>query len=209
MPPTTLTVTLDLAGVFVFALAGALAAVYKRLDVVGVVVVGIVAAVGGGLLRDVLLGDVPPPGLRDWRYSAVPAAAALLVFCYHPYVSRIGRGVRVLDAAGLGFFATAGTAKALAAGLGPVPASLLGLLTGIGGSLLRDVLLQEIPLVLRDGQIYAVAALAGAAVVVVADQLDRYGGVAAGISVSLVFVLRIVAILRQWAAPTPRGLYES
>lgn len=209
MPVTTLTVILDLAGVFVFALAGALAAVYKHLDIVGVVVVGIVAAIGGGLLRDVLLGDVPPPGLRDWRYVAVSAAASALVFFFHPYISRIGRYVRVLDAAGLGFFATAGTAKALSAGLGPLPSCLLGLVTGIGGSLLRDVLLVEIPLVLRDGEIYAVAALSGTVVVVVADRLDAYGGGAAGIAVLLVFLLRILAVRRRWAAPTPRDSYDS
>lgn len=206
MPTTTLTVVLDLSGVFVFAVAGALAAVRKRLDVVGVAVVGIVAAIGGGLLRDVLIGDVPPPGLRDWRYLLVPTVASALVFAFHRQVSRIFRGVWLLDAAGLGFFAVAGTAKALQVGLGPLPACALGVLTGVGGGLLRDVILREIPLVLSNRELYALAALAGTLVVVVADRLGVYGPGAATVGVGLVFVLRVLSSHRRWSAPTPRGI---
>jgi uncharacterized membrane protein YeiH len=203
---SVLTVTLDLAGVFVFALAGALAAVRKRLDVVGVVVIGMVTALGGGLLRDVLLGDVPPAALRDWRYLMVPAVAGTLVFFFHPYVGRMTRSVRVLDAAGLGLFATSGTAKALDVGLGPVPACLIGVLTGVGGGLLRDVILVEIPLVLSDRELYAVSALAGTVVVAVGEQVDAFPPSTAAFAVLVVFVLRIVAIRRRWEAPTPRGV---
>lgn len=206
MAPSVLTLSLDLCGVFVFALSGALAAVYRRLDVVGVVVVATVSAIGGGLLRDLLLGDVPPPALADWRYVSVSAVAGLVAFRFHPQVSRLRRAVRVLDAAGLGFFATAGTAKALSFGLGPVPACILGVLTGVGGGLLRDVLLREIPALLANGELYAVTALAGCVVVVSADALGVYNAATAGIAVLVVFGLRILAIRRNWMAPLPRGV---
>jgi uncharacterized membrane protein YeiH len=199
---------LDFAGVFVFALSGSLAAVSKRLDIVGVVVLGTVAAIGGGLVRDVLLGDVPPPALADWRYVVVATVASVLVFFFHPHVNRLGRAMRLFDAAGLGLFAVAGTAKALDAGLGPVPACLLGVVTGVGGGLLRDLLLGEIPLVLRTGELYAVTALAGSVVVVVADGLDVRGPAATWPAVALVFLLRIAAIRRHWSAPLPRHLED-
>jgi uncharacterized membrane protein YeiH len=204
VPVTTLTLVLDLCGVFVFALAGALAAVRKRLDVFGVVVIGIITAIGGGLMRDLLLGDVPPPGLRDWRYLAVPTVAAVLVFLFHPQIALLGRWMRLFDAAGLGLFAVTGTSKALAVGLGPVPACLLGVLTGVGGGALRDVLLREIPLVLSDGELYASTALAGAIVVVTAQELDVFGPAVAVGAAGLVFGLRMLAVRRHWAAPTPR-----
>lgn len=206
MEASTLTLVLDLCGVFVFALSGALAAVLRKLDVVGVVVVGTVAAIGGGLLRDVVLPDVPPPALEDWRYVTVSATASVIVFFFHPQVGRLTRAVRVFDAAGLGFFAVAGTGKALSAGLGPVPACVLGVITGVGGGLLRDVLLREIPLVLRTGELYAVTALAGAVVVVVADSVHRYDAASASVAVATVFVLRVVALRRRWSAPLPKGV---
>jgi uncharacterized membrane protein YeiH len=206
MPVSTLTLVLDLCGVFVFALSGALAAVLRKLDVVGVVVVATVSAIGGGLLRDVLLPDVPPPALQDWRYVAVSGVAGVIVFFFHPQVGRLTRAVRVFDAAGLGFFTVAGTAKALDSGLGPAPACVLGVLTGVGGGLLRDVLLREIPLVLRTGELYAVTALAGAVIVVVTDELGRYDAATAGGAVAVVFILRVLALRRRWSAPLPRGI---
>ena len=208
MEPSTLTLVLDLCGVFVFALSGALAAVLRKLDVVGVVVVGTVAAIGGGLLRDVALPDVPPPALADWRYVTVSAAASVLVFFYHPQVGRMTRAVRVFDAAGLGFFAVAGTSKALTFGLGPVPAVILGVITGCGGGVLRDVLLREIPLVLRTGELYAVTALAGSLVVVAGDEAGLYAAPTAAFGVGVVFVLRVLALRRHWSAPLPRGLND-
>lgn len=199
---------LDFAGVFVFALSGSLAAVGKRLDIVGVVVLGTVAAIGGGLVRDLLLGDVPPPALADWRYVVVSAVASMLVFFFHPQVNRLGPAVRLFDAAGLGLFAVAGTAKALDAGLGPVPACLLGVVTGVGGGLLRDLLIGEVPLVLRTGELYAVTALAGCALVVAADRLGVDGPAATWPAVALVFLLRVAAIRRHWSAPLPRHVED-
>jgi uncharacterized membrane protein YeiH len=206
MTPSTLTLVLDLCGVFVFALSGALAAVLRKLDIVGVVVVATVAAIGGGLLRDVVLPDVPPPVLADWRYVATSASAAVVVFFFHPQVGKLTRGVRVFDAAGLGFFAVSGTSKAMAYGLGPVPAMILGVITGCGGSVLRDVLLREIPLVLRTGELYAVTALAGTLVVVAGDALGTYDAPTAAVGVAVVFVLRVLAMRRHWSAPLPRGV---
>jgi uncharacterized membrane protein YeiH len=208
VPPGALTLTLDLAGVFVFALAGALAAVRKGLDVVGVITLGIVSSIGGGLLRDALLDAGPPAALLDWRYLAVPSAAAATAFVFHPALSRLQRTVRILDAAGLGLFAVSGTTVALEAGLGGGSACLLGVLTGVGGGVIRDVLLREIPLVLRDGQFYALAALAGCLVVVVADLLDARGPVVAFSAAGLVFLLRLVALRWRWTVPAPRGIGE-
>lgn len=194
---------LDLSGSFVFALSGALAAVRARLDVFGVVVVATVTAIGGGALRDVLLGDTPPNALRHWPYLAVPAAAAVLVFFWHPQVTRMWRPIVVLDAAGLGLFTVTGTRLALEHGLGPAGACALGVLTGIGGGVLRDVLLREIPLVLRR-EIYALASAVGAVLIVVvhrAGWLDLGWQIGAAVAV---FAVRVLAARRRWSAPTPR-----
>jgi len=198
-----LSLVLDLAGVFVFALAGALAAVRARFDVIGLVVVAMVSSIGGGLVRDVLLGIEPPLALRDWRYLAVPTAAAALAWWLHPRLARLRRSVRVADALGLGFFSVSGTATALAAGLAAPQACLLGVLTGVGGGVIRDVLLREVPLVLSDGQFYAVAALAGALLVAVAWELEVYGLVAAAAGVALVVVLRLLTLGLRWRLPVP------
>lgn len=194
---------LDVAGSFVFALSGALAAVRARLDVFGVVVVATVTAVGGGVLRDVLLGLTPPNALRHWWYLAVPAAAAVLVFVWHPQVTRMLRPIVVLDAAGLGLFTVTGTRLALEQGLGAAGACALGVLTGIGGGVIRDVLLREIPLVLRR-EIYALAAAAGAVLIVLGDRLGALNLAWQVGAAVVVFAVRVLAARRRWSAPTPR-----
>lgn len=201
--PSPTQLALDLAGCFVFALSGGLAAVRARLDVFGVLVVGTVTAIGGGILRDVLVGLTPPNALRHWPYLAVPAAAAALVFVWHPAVTRLRRPIVVLDAAGLGLFTVTGTRVGLEHGLGAAGAIAVGLLTGIGGGVLRDVLLREIPLVLRRGEIYALAAAVGAVLVVIGDQLHGLAGWQAGGAVAG-FGLRMLAVWRHWVAPTPK-----
>jgi uncharacterized membrane protein YeiH len=196
-------VALDLAGVFVFALSGGLAAVRVRLDLFGVVVVATVTAIGGGIVRDTLLGDTPPASLRHWPYLAVPAAAAIVVFYWHPQVARLRRLTLLADAAGLGLFTVTGTRQALEAGLGAAGACALGVLTGIGGGVIRDVLLREIPLVLRR-EIYAVAAGVGAVLVCVGDGVHLLDAAwQVGVAV-VVFGLRVLAIRRHWSAPRPR-----
>jgi uncharacterized membrane protein YeiH len=196
----SLLVAVDLLGVFVFAISGALLAVRKRFDVFGVAVLALAAALGGGIIRDLLIGAVPPVALGDWRYGAAALVAAGLGFVAHHTLERIGPAVRVFDAIGLGFFAVAGTSKAIAFGLPPFAAVAMGVLTGVGGGVIRDLLAGEVPLVLRR-EIYAVAALAGALVVAVADVLERYGALAAAVAATLTVVLRLVAVWREWNAP--------
>lgn len=163
----TLILALNLAGTFVFGLSGGLAAVRARLDLFGVVVLAAVVGLAGGVLRDLLIG-VPPATFRDWRYLAVTAAAGVVCFFAGRWLERVERSVMIFDALGLGLFAVTGAAKAVQFGLGPVQAVVLGAVTGVGGGMLRDVLLRQVPTVLREG-LYAVPALLGAAVPTVAQ----------------------------------------
>ena len=197
----TLLVTLDLIGTFVFALSGAAAGVKNKLDVFGVGVLAFVAGNAGGVTRDVLIGAVPPAAINDWRYVAVSlVAGAVTIVCY-PNVKRLQPIVLLFDAAGLALFAVAGTQKALAFGINPFVSALLGMLTGIGGGVLRDLLVNEIPVVLR-ADLYAVAALAGAAVVVAGHlvQWPPTGTTLTGATLCL--AIRLVAIRRGWSLPS-------
>ena len=194
---------LDLLGIFVFALSGATLAMEKRLDLFGVLVLASVAALGGGLLRDVLLGALPPAAFRDSRYLAVPVVAGLIAFVGSHYVERLAAPVRLFDAAGLGLFVAAGTTKALDAGLGWLPAIALGSLTGIGGGLVRDVLVGVVPVVLRR-ELYAVPAILGAGVIVIGDGLDLPRTQVAAVGAALVFVVRMLGVWRDWHFPVAR-----
>src|SRR5438067_793140 len=162
---TTLIKTLDLIGTFVFAISGAALGVRNRLDLFGVAVLAFVAGNAGGVTRDVLIGAVPPAAISDWRYVSVSIMAAAVTFWWFHGVRQLSRTILLFDAAGLGMFAVSGTQKALGYGVNPLLAALLGMLTGIGGGMIRDVLVNDIPIVLR-GDVYAVAALAAAAVVI-------------------------------------------
>jgi uncharacterized membrane protein YeiH len=192
--------TLDLCGTFAFALSGAVAGMRRRLDVFGVLVLSFAAATFGGIGRDLLIGAVPPAALVDWRYLAVSVAAGLVAFFWLSLVEKLCNPVRLMDAMGLAFFAVAGAQKALAFGLSPLMASLLGMLTGIGGGIVRDVLLAEIPAVLRS-ELYAVAALAGAAVVAGGSMLHLPAIVPALSGGFVCFGLRMMAIRRGWQLP--------
>ena len=195
-----LQVTLDLVGIFVFALSGALVGIRNRLDILGILVLAGVTGLGGGMIRDVLIGAVPPASLADWRYLLVPAVAGLLVFRFHPRLGRIERFINYFDALGLGLFCVNGTAKAMLYGLGPVPAALLGMVTGIGGGVLRDMLAGRTPTVLRQ-EVYALPALAGAAVVAAAWELGVYHWWVGLAAAALCIVLRMLAIRFKWDAP--------
>ena len=196
----TLLLVLDLVGTFVFALSGATAGVRKRLDLFGVMVLSFAAGNAGGIARDLLIGATPPAAISDWRYLAVSLLAGLVTFWRPSNVDRLSSSVLLLDAAGLGLFAVAGAQKALAFGLHPVMAALLGMLTGIGGGMTRDVLLTEIPTVLR-ADLYAVAALAGAVIVVVGDALRLPSTAVTIVGAVLCFGLRFMAIRRGWNLP--------
>jgi uncharacterized membrane protein YeiH len=196
----TLLLMVDLAGTFVFALSGALAGVERRLDLFGVLVLSFAAGCFGGIARDLLIGAVPPASISDWRYLAVSVIAGIVTFHWHRAVSRWRSPVLMFDGAGLAFFAVSGAQKAIAFQLGPVMAALLGMLTGIGGGITRDVLLAQVPTVLR-ADLYAVAALAGAAVVVLGDIVRIPPTVAMVVGFVLCFGLRLMAIRRGWRLP--------
>jgi uncharacterized membrane protein YeiH len=202
---------LDLAGTFVFALSGAVAGVKERLDMFGVLVLSFAAASAGGIMRDLLIGAVPPAAISDWRYLAVSLLAGSIVFFWYPISERLrnlSNHVLVFDAAGLALFAVVGTQKALGFRLNPVMAALLGMLTGIGGGMLRDMLVTQIPTVLR-AELYAVAALAGAVVVVVGHVLNLPPTAMAITGAALCFGIRLIAIWRGWRLPVaglPRRL---
>ncbi len=195
---------LDLIGTFAFAISGATLGVRKRLDLFGVLVLSFAAAVSGGIGRDVLIGATPPAALATWHYIVVSCAAGLATFYRHGDIERLRNPVQLFDAVGLGLFAVTGAAKALAAGLNPLAAMLLGMLTGIGGGIARDVLAARIPVVLQS-DLYAVAALAGAAVVVGGERLGLPLAPVLGTGAVLVFVLRFLAIRRGWRLPVAPG----
>jgi uncharacterized membrane protein YeiH len=201
---STSLVLLDLLGIFVFAISGALVGVRKGLDVFGVLVLAGTTGLGGGFLRDVLIGATPPAALEDWRYLAVPIVAGMLAFVYHPALGRVEPSITVLDAFGLGLFCVTGAQKALDYGLGPAPAALMGLVTAIGGGVMRDVLAGRVPAVFR-GELYATPALAGAVVVVIGARTDAPFAVVAFAGAGLCIGWRLLAIWRHWQAPVPTG----
>ncbi|MEU1303572.1 trimeric intracellular cation channel family protein [Streptomyces shenzhenensis] len=194
--------TLDLVGIFVFAISGALLAVRKNFDVFGIAVLAEVTALGGGLFRDLVIGAVPPAAFTDLGYFSTPLLAALLVFFLHPQVERIQVAVNVFDAAGLGLFCVAGTTKAYAHGLGLTASAALGLATAVGGGVLRDVLANEVPSLLRwDRDLYAVPAIVGATLVVLCLRYDVLNPFTSGLAAVTAFVLRLLAMRFHWRAP--------
>jgi uncharacterized membrane protein YeiH len=198
-----LLLVLDLAGTFVFALSGAMAGVKHQLDLFGILVLSFAAATAGGITRDVLIGAVPPAAIDDWRYIVISLFAGLLAFGWHSTISRFWSPVLIFDAAGLGLFAVSGALKALDFSLNPVAAVLLGGLTGIGGGMVRDVLVAESPTVLR-AELYAVAALAGASMVVIGSLLQLPSTPVAVAGAAVCFGLRLGAIWHGWRLPGAR-----
>lgn len=199
-----LPLVLDLGGTFVFALSGAAAAVKHRLDIFGVMVLSFAAGNAGGITRDLLIGAVPPAAIADWRYIGVSLLAGLLTWWAYSLIARLSNPVLWFDAVGLAFFAVVGTQKALLHGLDPAMAALLGMVTGIGGGMLRDVLVNEIPTVLR-ADLYALAALACAAVVAIGHVLNLHPLAPAIVGAVLCFGLRFMAIQFGWHLPHRRA----
>jgi uncharacterized membrane protein YeiH len=203
-----LLLVLDLCGTFVFALGGAVTAIRAvRLDVVGVITLAMITALGGGVVRDLLIGAVPPATFSDWRYLTVATAGGLIAFGVGRWADALTPPITVLDAAGLGLFAVTGASKALEYGLGPGQAIILGAITGVGGGTIRDVLVRRVPEVLHSG-LYAIPAIVGAGITVLAIGIGGYGVVAAIGAATACFVIRMLGVrfrLNAPAPPQPRG----
>lgn len=205
---STFLVAFDLTGTFVFALSGAAAAVKHKLDAFGVMVLAFAAATAGGITRDLMIGSLPPAAIGDWRYIAVSLLAGIIAFFWSPLINRLSSPVLLFDAAGLGLFCVVGADKALAFHAGPVAAIILGMMTGIGGGMLRDILVREVPTVLRT-ELYAVAALLGASVLVGGRALGLPSHVVAPIGAVLCITLRLLALHYGWHLPVPNAKRNS
>ena len=193
--------TLDLIGIFVFSLSGGLLAVRKNLDIFGIAVLAEAAALGGGVFRDVIIG-APPAAFQNMGYFFTPLAATVVVFFLHPEVERINNAVQFLDGLGLGLFCVTGTAKAHDFGLGAVAAVALGMVTAVGGGVLRDLLVNELPSLLRwDRALYAVPALVGAAITEVLIAVGRLNGLSGSLAGLVAFTVRMLALRYNWRAP--------
>jgi uncharacterized membrane protein YeiH len=197
--PDRLLFAADIAGTLVFAVEGEMAAVNGNLDLIGIMTLAFCAALGGGIIRDVLLGALPPAALRDWRYFTIPLTAAVPVFFLHRYVRGIPVPyIQVLDAAGLAIFAIAGTEKAIQHKMNPLVAVLLGTITGVGGGTIRDVLLNQVPTVLRF-EVYPTAALVGSICMIAATRIRVPSTWAASLA------LRVVSLWQHWNVPRALG----
>jgi uncharacterized membrane protein YeiH len=198
---TTLLLAIDLVGTGLFAAEGASMALNAKLDLLGVLVIAVVTATGGGILRDVLLGDTPPSSVRDWRYFFTALVAGAGVFLLHSATHFENLSlITLLDAAGLSFFAVAGAAKAVQFGLHPLLCIMMGGITAVGGGAIRDVLINRVPIVLR-GDVYATAALLGAAVTVTCLRLKLHPAVASSLGIVCCFALRMMAVHFHWNLP--------
>lgn len=192
---------LDLVGTFVFAVSGAVSGVKHRIDLFGVLVLSFVAATAGGIIRDVLIGAIPPASIKDWRYITLSLVAGCVTFFWYPLIAKMKSPVQLFDALGLGLFAVVGAGKAMAFHLGPGAAVLMGVLTAIGGGMARDILVAEVPVVFT-AELYAVAALAGAAVVAIGDAFfPSLAAVAPAIGGIVCVALRLLAIRKGWKLP--------
>ncbi len=193
---------LDLTGIFAFGISGALMAIRRDFDVVGIAILAVITALGGGILRDLVLGHTPPPAFTQWEYLVVPLAAAAVTFVAHPELERLTRTLLVFDAAGLGLFCVAGTTKALEHGLAPVAAATLGVTTAVGGGVLRDVIARETPALVRpDSELYVLPAVAGALAVAIAWELGAYDPMLGAIAAAAVFGIRGLALHHHWRGP--------
>lgn len=199
----TVMLWLDLTGTFVFGLSGGMLAVRRRLDLFGVIVLATAAATAGGAIRDMAIGDQPAAVLRDPRYLIAALAAGLAAFLGHRIVERLRKPVMLLDALGLGVFAVSGTQKALVFGLNPAAACLIGVLTAVGGGVVRDVLVAEIPRVLCE-EIYAVAAILGTVVVILGQGFGWPPLAVAVAGVAVTFVVRVLSVRLGLRIPRAR-----
>lgn len=190
----------DLLGVFFFAVSGSLMAAEKDYDIVGSLLLGGLTGIGGGVIRDLVLGHFPNSFAHP-VYLVPPVLAAAVVYFLMPAVRKLRRTLLMFDAAGLALFCVTGTITALLAGVGPVPAALLGTTTAIGGGLLRDTVANVRPGVFDRHDFYAVPAMLGASLVAVLWWLDAYSTVAGVVVAVVVFALRLLALRFRWRVP--------
>lgn len=204
MAGSTLLIVLNLAGTFVFGLNGALTAMEaEQLDLVGVVTLGMITALGGGIARDILIGSLPPAAFLDWRYLAVASASAMVTFLSGRFLTRLEHLINLFDAAGLSLFCVTGAATAFGHGLGPFQATILGAITGVGGGTIRDVIIRRVPTVLTSG-LYAVPALVGAAITAVALNFHFYCTAIALVAAVVCFAIRLAGLRYNLNVPTAR-----
>ncbi|HEY2537993.1 MAG TPA: trimeric intracellular cation channel family protein [Stellaceae bacterium] len=195
---------IDWVGTFVFALSGGLLAVKKGFDLFGVLFLSFMVAVAGGIMRDVLIGAVPPVAVTQIHYFLMAMGGGLITFYWYPRVTSLQHQITLLDAVGLALFAVVGAQKALEYGINPVMTALMGMLTGVGGGITRDILAGDTPFVLRS-DLYALAALAGGAVVSAGYTLGVPSFYSLLLGACVCFFLRLMAIYCGWRAPLPRG----
>ena len=191
---------IDLGGTFAFAMSGAIAAKEKGLDIFGTLVVAFSVACGGGIIRDICIGAIPPAGLSDWRYLVVSMIAAAIAMGILPLMKLLDRPVLLFDALGLSLFAVSGAQKALGLGHNNEVAILLGMITAVGGGVIRDVFLNRIP-VIFEKEIYASAALIGALIVVIGHSASFPNDWTVPIGFITCLVIRLLAIKYHWKLP--------
>lgn len=193
---------LDLIGIATFAISGALLAIQRDFDIVGIAILAVATALGGGILRDLMLGATPPAAFTHWEYLAIPLAAAALALVAHHQLEHLSRPLLLFDAAGLGLFTVAGTVKALEHGLAPLAAATLGVTTAAGGGVLRDIIARETPALVRpDSELYALAALVGALLIATTWHLNAYTPPLGTLTAAAIFTTRYLALTHHWHGP--------
>lgn len=203
-PSLPLEPILELVGVFAFALSGGLAAVRKNFDIIGALVLAWCAGLGGGVLRDVLIGDVPPVGITELKLFGTAAAAGIITMIFHPAMARIWRFIIVLDALGLGLFVVQGATKAIDMKTGFLAAAIVGILTGVGGGVLRDLLSGDVPVIFREREYYAIPAALGACATIICSYFSVLNTLSATLIAAGVFLLRLFALKFRLRAPAAR-----
>lgn len=191
---------LDLAGTLVFAISGILVARQNRMDIFGGAVIAFATAVGGGTIRDVLIGSTPVGWMKDLNYLFVIVAGILLSIFFKRYVNKLTKTLFLFDAIGIGFFTIIGLQKTIAIGLSPVIAILMGTVSAVFGGVVRDVLVDRVPLIFRS-EVYATACLSGAILYVILKELSVGIPLAMSIAILLIIGMRILAVRYKWTLP--------